>query len=462
MTTSYVSITINTKETFQEEKYLIKISHSLARYWKITKEKIHYLCIGTVKVPIAIEFTHLQKYELEMSELLLSEVFLPLKKIRLLSQYDPITKTLYLGPTIGLMTEITVNDEETPIFQSIHSYCEELQHLVAKYGGFFFVFSIQNISNEGILGYFYDDNKWVEAKLPFPNVIYNRIHSRRLERHSLTKEMIKKIYELNIPIFNKQFLSKWEVHELLFSEPTLHSFLPVTYPFSKENLQFLLNDYNEIYLKPIHGSQGKNIFRLIHKNDLLFIESSTNSSIKGISTFSNLNRFTEWFKRYSEKKEYILQEAIPLLKFSERPLDFRVLCHRTYQHDWRVTSIIARIAAPTQFVSNIAKGGEMINAQKALNDLFQIENPHLVLKLMKELSLRIVTVISKDEKFGCIGELGIDIGVDEDGKLWIIEVNSKPSKSFSPEDGKQLRPSARAIIEYSTALAFKYMRQIKG
>jgi carbamoylphosphate synthase large subunit len=53
---------------------------------------------------------------------------------------------------------------------------------------------------------------------------------------------------------------------------------------------------------------------------------------------------------------------------------------------------------------------------------------------------------------GVTGELGIDIGVDDNSRLWIIEVNSKPSKSF--EDGlKKIRPSAKAIIQFCTMLA---------
>jgi len=75
-----------------------------------------------------------------------------------------------------------------------------------------------------------------------------------------------------------------------------------------------------------------------------------------------------------------------------------------------------------------------------------------VLALMKELSIETASIISQLSP-GITGELGIDIGVDLDGKLWLIEVNSKPSKSF--EDGQvKIRPSAKAIIQYCTMLAF--------
>jgi hypothetical protein len=43
--------------------------------------------------------------------------------------------------------------------------------------------------------------------------------------------------------------------------------------------------------------------------------------------------------------------------------------------------------------------------------------------------------------------------VDQEGKLWIIEVNSKPSKNFEDGLGK-IRPSAKALIQFCTLLAF--------
>lgn len=35
------------------------------------------------------------------------------------------------------------------------------------------------------------------------------------------------------------------------------------------------------------------------------------------------------------------------------------------------------------------------------------------------------------------GELGIDLGLDTSGKVWIIEVNSKPRKTPTTEKGRQ-------------------------
>lgn len=52
---------------------------------------------------------------------------------------------------------------------------------------------------------------------------------------------------------------------------------------------------------------------------------------------------------------------------------------------------------------------------------------------------------------GLLGELGIDLALDEQFHPWIIEVNSKPSKRFDGTRDK-LRPSVKALIDYMNTL----------
>jgi len=148
----------------------------------------------------------------------------------------------------------------------------------------------------------------------------------------------------------------------------------------------------------------------------------------------------------------LIQQTIPLLTWEDRHLDFRVLCHKNYQESWRVTSVVARVSAEEQFVSNVARGGQTMKPLKPLTSLFGKDIAIQQVALIKELALETANIVSQSAP-GNYGEFGIDIGVDHDGKMWIIEVNSKPSKSFEERDVK-IRPSSKAIIEYSTALAF--------
>jgi glutathione synthase/RimK-type ligase-like ATP-grasp enzyme len=133
-------------------------------------------------------------------------------------------------------------------------------------------------------------------------------------------------------------------------------------------------------------------------------------------------------------------------------MDFRVLCHKNLNNHWQVTSIVARVAAEDEFVSNIARGGRMLRPLNVLQTCLGYKKSIEVLALMKELALKTASTIGNSST-GITGELGIDIGLDQDGKLWIIEVNSKPSKNFEDGLGK-IRPSAKALIQFCTILAF--------
>jgi glutathione synthase/RimK-type ligase-like ATP-grasp enzyme len=133
-------------------------------------------------------------------------------------------------------------------------------------------------------------------------------------------------------------------------------------------------------------------------------------------------------------------------------MDFRALCHKN-QHDlWEVTSLVARISAEEQFVSNIARGGQTTKPLSVLKPLFRKKMCNEIILQMKELSIEAATIISSHSD-GITGELGVDIGVDQDGKVWLIEVNSKPSKNFE-EPAVKIRPSAKAIVRFCTKLAF--------
>lgn len=53
--------------------------------------------------------------------------------------------------------------------------------------------------------------------------------------------------------------------------------------------------------------------------------------------------------------------------------------------------------------------------------------------------------IHLESHFGRLAELGIDFGVDQQGKVWILEVNSKPGRSSFFKIGDVI--SARKSIE---------------
>jgi hypothetical protein len=456
--TSYLPITIVPTKTFQEDKNTIYLSSSLLNYWALNINHQIEICIGSKNVTVTVDTKPIEKDRILFSELLLEEIPLPKKEILFLSQFNQEIKTLYIGPIFALVTEVSEQENEEPSFRSVHSFCEELHYASNIGGGFFYVFHLKDFSKDAIEGYYYETDGWKKDSFPPPNVIYNRVHSRKLEASSYFRKIAAELNFEKIPIFNERFLSKWEVHKTLYEEEHLHPYLPDTELYRDENLSTFLNKYNSVFIKPINGSQGRNILKVSRRDGKISVQSSTAGEQEKIMDFNQLSSFIEWFKKRRNQTTFIIQQSLPLAAYQNRQLDFRVLCHRNHQQDWKVTSIVSRVSAPAQFVSNLARGGEMLKPLKPLVYLFDQKTAISQVALMKELSIEAANVISQSSS-GLIGELGIDMGVDESGRIWIIEINSKPSKN-AEEQNTKIRPSAKAIFEYATSLAFQHIRKL--
>ncbi len=63
---------------------------------------------------------------------------------------------------------------------------------------------------------------------------------------------------------------------------------------------------------------------------------------------------------------YQIQQGLPLIDHGKRPVDFRALVQKNKKGVWSVTSIVARIAGGSHFVSNLARGGSLSTVKEAV------------------------------------------------------------------------------------------------
>ena len=451
MSFSLTSILIVPKKLTDKDKNVIQMSAQLFKQLQLNQYGELNISIGRKTIPAIVQTEDLPDYTIHFSEDFMESFFLPIHPIKFQAMVLPECQTLKLGPVAALLTDSIENKNTGPKFRSIHLFCEELQQGFSENGGFFYVFSYEQFLSSQ--GYYCEDGKWTAAQLPVPDVIYNRIHSRAREYKKDFKHFREKVAQLLIPFFNDRFLSKWEVYEHLKNEKNLDSFLPETKLFSKEHFYDLAQKHHTLFLKPIHGSQGRNIFKVTRAPDSLY---TFETSLKSLAAKQGgpfpLDELYQQIKPFIHDRIYIIQQGIPLLSYQSALMDFRVLCHQNLDNDWIVTSTVARIAADQEFVSNLARGGTLTRPLNALRTCINGNKAIEVLAQMKELALETASILNRNSQ-GIIGELGIDIGVDQGGKPWLIEVNSKPSKNF--EDGlTKIRPSAKAIIQFCTILAF--------
>src|SRR5690606_596174 len=124
---------------------------------------------------------------------------------------------------------------------------------------------------------------------------------------------------------------------------------------------------------------------------------------------------------------YVIQQGIPLTLDNGRVHDYRILVQKNGVGQWTVTGGAGRIGAPRSITANLHGGGSAV----AMNRLIQqFVEPTVNLSHVQEdinnLSIQLAHFLEENGYTLC--EIAIDIAIDKTGKLWIIELNPKPSR----------------------------------
>jgi len=339
----------------------------------------------------------------------------------------------------------TINEHSLNPLGSITTLCEELAELCQDNQIDFYVTTFQKLFSNDSSGYKRTDNGWILMNVPPPTVIHNRIHSRKLERSNDFKRISTTFFDHHIPFFNARFLNKLEVFKAFIESNYLKPYVPYTEEFiAQEQLENFLQKYSTVFIKPIHGSQGRNIIKITKEQDYFLLQNSQNTET--VLQFPTVHQLFKTIKPHLKTRTFIIQEGLSLILKENRLVDFRFLCHKNKSGKWEVTSTIARLGHPTQFVSNLARGGDMQKLDDFLSHYLPKKERIHFKKLLNELALECCRCI--DTSFeGLFAEFGVDLAIDEHFNPWVIELNSKPSKDLQFTDPLQkIRPSTKAIF----------------
>ncbi len=143
-----------------------------------------------------------------------------------------------------------------------------------------------------------------------------------------------------------------------------------------------------------------------------------------------------------------MQPDLHLASLRGSPFDIRILMQKDGTGAWRRTKIYARVAAKGRLTSNLSRGGTGYYVGSLLAYPFGRARRRL---RARSIWRRKTIVHALDEVFETpLGELGLDLGIDRKGRIWLIEVNAKPFRKVvdaGPKRGVYLsfhRPMAYA------------------
>jgi glutathione synthase/RimK-type ligase-like ATP-grasp enzyme len=434
----------------QTDDHTIMLSDALVKKWKIPTQSSLQLRFGSAKHEVKVVPLP-QAGALRIHDSIAVKWGL-VQGIPLCLHYKSSTRTIHIGPLISVMvSRVHASAPERP-FGNVTTFCREMDDACRLYGAAVFFVTPDELSGHGdtVKGWHYA-GRWVKRTFPLPHIIYNRLTSRKYENRANVQQFIRHAKSQQQAIlFNEKYLNKTEVFDALRKESGLPIYLPDSHLLRNgQLLKTMCTKYSTIFLKPITGSLGKGIIRIKRQMDGSYMCHFTNLKGARKQSFGNLQQLSNYLSPKIKQQRFQIQQGLTLISVNKRPVDFRALVQLNEAGQWSITSIVARTAGNNHFVSNLARGGSLSTVREALARSNSTAASGGALKLRRA-ALAIAKGIETQIP-GHFAELGIDLAMDTQGRVWLLEVNSKPSKDDNtPLPGaRTIRPSVKKVVKYS-------------
>ncbi|WP_280770569.1 YheC/YheD family protein [Salipaludibacillus daqingensis] len=261
-------------------------------------------------------------------------------------------------------------------------------------------------------------NKWVSKEVPIPPFIDL---SSYCFRHKKVINFLKEHSTLSIDrrlgskdVVNKKIIEDGEFSHLIIPSKTVEDF---------ETFFSFLEENNEIIIKPINGSRGKGIYKLsITENGYLLIFDNKEEVLSKEELY-------DFFEKINYDR-FLFQKFIHSSTKGGDPFDCRIRLEKNGKGLWEVAIYLVRIGSGNKVVSNVSSGG---SASKL--------TPFLKANYGEMATLRIKTAIKEVAEFlppklekmfdTRLTALGLDIGIEKDGTIYLFETNTTPGPEFA-------------------------------
>lgn len=309
---------------------------------------------------------------------------------------------------------------------------------------FYFTPGRVNLEKEEISGLFYENGEWIERIVPYPDIIYNAGAPQTERQEEIYDSLLEKVTHTSHPIGNKMAVAK----RIQKGEEFAQYLIPTKELVDTNSVMEALQKYGKIILKPFAGHKGIGI---------VFLEKITKkqSKVTG-SEFEDVlqeDKLTELLDEIiNEGKKYMIQPFIECRTKAGLAYDFRLHVQKNGKGEWVLTTIYPRIAYNKErIVPNLYSGGYSADFEIFLKNEFGEEH-YNVKRYLEQFALLFANHFDNlyDEP---LDELGIDVGLDENSRIWLFEVNWRPG---TPALFHTEMDIAKYMMQYVKFLAEKY------
>lgn len=335
---------------------------------------------------------------------------------------------IFLGPIMGVL--ISENKQEGLTqgkYDSVYALWETWS---SREKGLVIFFTINDINWEEkkVKAYRYDSKyRWMCGYYPLPQIIYDRCFGEKGRQDSYQLRYLIQHNAPQVRVFNQAVkIGKYETYEHLNSYCDTEKLIPPYSKFTWRNLIYFLKTYKSFFLKPDKLYKGEGIIYVKRQGrGYIFHYRSGEDYITLFCRTRNeiIEKLGNNFNHLED--EYIIQGEVELPYFMGSKFDIRVALQKGKENKWEVPAVNARLAPKNILITSPRSGGKVLRLSETLSIVF----PGKEEEILNDIIGRAKLIGSRmEEKFGFMGELGVDIALDKRGRIWIIEVNGKPLK----------------------------------
>ncbi|WP_232278816.1 YheC/YheD family endospore coat-associated protein [Paenibacillus sp. 481] len=271
--------------------------------------------------------------------------------------------------------------------------------------------------------------KWAREWVSLPDIIFDRCRSQQPVQQLQVKRF-RYIYE-HLVYLNHPLRNKWTLHNVLSENPEFRTCLPDTMLFTRAcDINRMIKKSGMIYIKPVNGTGGRGILRIEQKKDhpaFLFVEGRDRNRRIIKPQYVKFNRLGRYMYTWVRRESFIVQQGIHLKMPNGRVHDYRMLVQKNEYGVWTLTGTVGRVGARRSVTSNLHGGGHAVPMRTLLQQWIGHRQPiHRVQYNMENTGIGIAKFLER--KYGSLCELALDWAVDKNGRHWLLEVNSKPSR----------------------------------
>lgn len=421
-----MSLTTCMLHAVQRTDRSVYLTSELVKALRLTSNKSITVNVGSKKATLPIRLIKKSGQHMYIPLSLMASLRIPRTGSVFVANNN--NKELRIGPVIGILTNV-VNG--TSPFGTKTGFIRQIMS-TASTKSFAFAFSPSSVNwiQETVTGIIpKEGGGWMRKTFPLPDVVYNRLSSRKAEKSAGIEGFKDRFVRRGIPLFNWSFFDKWEVYKMLDGDDAFRFVPESRINPSADQIKEMLDKHKFIYLKPTAGSLGIGIYRVTYNPKRGYFVRYRKGGKNVLIRYGKFDGLMQMLGTGRGRlTNYVAQQGIRLIEIDSCPIDFRFHLTKNGNNNWIVAAIGAKKSGKGSVTTHIRNGGQLMTPEQVLRQIYG-SRAEQVLTHAKEAAIKLAEGIENNYNH-LLGELGFDIGIDQSEKIWMFEANAKPGRSI--------------------------------